>query len=463
MGAHGHADAVAVAALGCIFLCAFLLPLFPSEGVAPLHEAFFKMGIAHGAFVDGLQLIGLMNIFQAEFDGIHAQLLCHLVHMVFAADEPLAAAPAAEASVDRGVRVDHGALHPEIRDAVDLAALAAGGSRVGLRDGGVGAGIHQKTGVQPLDDAVLSHLALHLPVQVVLEHVVVHLFLTGVGEDDIGAEVLRRVSREGFHDGLLLAAEGAAHQGLYHPDLGIGHVQEVPQGAADAEGGLAAGPHGELLIAPVIAGSGGVGLHAETGHPAEVGRGFCDEVSLAGVIIADSHYRGMVNVSFFKELRCVFRHGLRHGDGGGIRLILDLYGVAGFRRVLLGVRDDGGHPLAHIADVGVKELLLEGHVLVGSDSSPVIGFVRRVEGVVDSLYAGHLLRLGGVHGEDSSVGDGAGLEPQMQGPLIDGVPAVFGSAGDFSERVVIGKPLADIGKFFFCRSVNCHGSLLTFL
>ena len=54
-----------------------------------------------------------------------------------------------------------------------------------------------------------------------LEHVVVHLFLTGVGEDDIGAEVLRRVSREGFHDGLLLAAEGAAHQGLHYPDLGM--------------------------------------------------------------------------------------------------------------------------------------------------------------------------------------------------------------------------------------------------
>ena len=252
----------------------------------------------------------------------------------------------------------------------------------------------------------------------------------------------RRKRREDLVVAGLLGAKAATHARLDDAHLALGDAQGVGDLAADVEGHLRGGHHREAPEG-VHVGVGAHGLHHGLLGGLGVVVALDDDVGLGkgGVDVAV-----LVDVVGHEVARRVSRAvgavgpvGLVVDDGGVVQCLLQvkhggellvghLHQLDGLRGRLLGLGDDHGHLVAHVAHVGFRMRVCRGCIWREGLAGQREAVGRHVIGGVDGHHARHGERAGGVDLGHQGVRLAAADELDHQGVLGCEVVGVDGAS-----------------------------------
>ena len=385
---------------------------------------------------------GFHHIFDAQFQGIHADFFGDHVQLLFKAS-PGDDGPVAPLGPAGGfVVVDPVAVVFHVGQLV-----GAGKQRTGVVDGcnaeaGVGPAVQVAFVLQGQEGPVFFGPGGDLVGEAVAgpaQHEdlfpgVVHLygFPGFTGQDAAGQ----------FHGvGGRFDAETGAHVRLFHPDLAHVQSHDHGHGALDIVGNLGGGDQGE--VAPIVEfGQAGLhfdegpvlalGIHARGDHDVRLGQGLFHVPEF--LVDLGAEVAGEV----FVDLGGTLFHGLFHGEDRRKDLV---FHFNEFNGLFCGVQVHGGHGRNLVTDVADLVHGKDGFVVPGR-ADPVFdgaGFLVGDYG----FHPGKGLGLGCVNGENSGMGMGALEQGAVQhaGPgdvvgedglargLVRGVHTV-GPAGD---------------------------------
>ncbi len=361
------------------------------------------------------------------------------------------------------VGADRAPKAADVGDVVAGAHVLRTAERQQIAELGVRAVVHGPVAFHGQEFAVLVRAELQLHPERRALAGVGDVLLVVVPEEHRPAGGHARHSQQGFHGGAELVAESAARGVLHEAQL----LRLDPQ---------AGGDHRMVKVYPDA-----LGVDGEPPFFVEVGEadvGLHGQVRLALQVELVFHHVGRrlherpgvrpfgdglleVDVGSARmDLHGVLGHGRRRAHVGGQHFQLDLHLGRGGAGVLLGVRADDGDGVAVLEDLGVaQDGAVPAVAFVGGEGDEAGDPVLALDVLVghDLVDAGHLLRFGGIDGQDVGVRDlglhqgqsqrvGRHLETQV-GAVVDGtrhfghgrrpgkaVPQIRPSAGSTNSR-----------------------------
>ena len=414
----------------------------PAAGGLDRVQALAQAGARHELAVDGL-LAAAHGVAAAELDGVQLQSLGQLVEGALEGEAGLHRAVAALGAAAGLVGVDPAAA----------VAVAGEAHRAGQELAGVVGGDHAEGVVGPAVDEDVGVHRREPPVGVGGEgHLHGHGVPAPVGVEDLlaGVEDLHRPpGRPGQPggaelqvEGLGLAAEGPAQSGLDDPNLRLGQLQHVGQGAVQVVRHLGGAPQGELAVCgPARQGAvrldRGVGGALVVPGPGDPHRGL-GELS---VDLAEAQRHGLadvvpalptlpVHLVDQRRALCQGRRGLHRrgqhlvvhrdqlqGPDGGVLVdrrhsrhaVADIAHLVGGQGRLIGGPGDHAVGPGQIRAGHHREDAGQGLGGAGVDGADARVGVRRAQ----DLAVGHArqAQVVGVEGLAGGLGDGVGLAP----------------------------------------------------
>ena len=252
----------------------------------------------------------------------------------------------------------------------------------------------------------------------------------------------RRKRREDLVAASLLGAKAATHARLDDAHLALGDAQGIGDLAADVEGNLRGGHHREAPEG-VHVGVGAHGLHhgllgglgvvVALDDDVGLGKGGVDVAVLVDVVGHEVARRVSRAIGAVGPVSLVVDDGgvvqrLLHVKHGGELLVGHLHQLDGLRGRLLGLGDDHGHLVAHVAHVGLQDAGVVGAALKEGLAGQREAVGRHVVGGVDGHHARHGERAGGVDLGHQGVRLAAADELDHQGVLGREVVGVDGAS-----------------------------------
>ena len=301
---------------------------------------------------------GRDEVAQPQLGGIDAQLARAQIHQALHDEVGLGPARAAIGAVHRLVG-DHAlALAAEMRHAIGRAEVVHRVEREALALDGIGADVGQERIVHRHDGSIeLKTYTCNVDLITVVPR---RQEVFAASRDPLHGPA--HLERGRAHQHLLgidraLGAEAAAHVGHHHADLLGRQLEDGGQRIAQRVGVLRGGPHGERARVRVVIGQRRASLESHAGHPRVTDLLADDHLGLGEALVhvairsADGQ-RGVVGP--------VVDGGLESGRGFGIRghgqrLVLDLDRLGAIGRLVGGLGQHDGQPLAHVDGALVGE------------------------------------------------------------------------------------------------------------
>lgn len=304
------------------------------------------------------------RIHQLELGRIETELLGRLVHHQVECVICLHDAIAAKGPGDRRVRVDAAAFETHIFAAIERGQCSSADIGYAWTVRSVGPGIERDPGFAGDDAAIPGEALLEPDLAGVTRAAAQECFLPAeLHLDGAPGPACKQRAEEFVLKQILLCAEASAHVVDDHAYLVQRHAEHFGEGAADHEGTLRRGPHGQLAVAVPLADTD-VRLHIGRSRAAEIIFALDNQIRFFKALVdvaprdEDRRQHVILTEAVLMNWRC---RGIRcrfDGEEAGQRVVFDLDECDRPLGNFLTDGSDGGNALAPVAYPLVQDVLV---------------------------------------------------------------------------------------------------------